>query len=64
MSNVTVWLQGLSTIQIDGLEASPEEVTKMYDSAIQNPGVNSLVFTAKNKSFIVQKCHVLFIEVK
>jgi hypothetical protein len=64
MSTVTVWFQGMSNIQIEGLVASPEEVTKMFNNAIQDPKVNSLVLSARNKSFVVQKQHVLFIEVK
>lgn len=64
MSNITVWFQGMSNIQIEGLDISTEELTKMYDKAIQDPKVNSLVFSARNKSFVVQKQHVFFIEVK
>lgn len=69
MARVTVWFHGSGSNQgpaftrVEDVQGTVEELTKTFCDYIQNADSKTLVLARTNGAMIVQKQHVLMIEV-
>lgn len=63
MADIIVWFDDMH-ITFPNTSGSVEELTELYRNAMQNDACNALVINRTEGSHIIQKSHVLMIEVK